>query len=183
MTSQGSICEISYWLEIASAIGSISTFFALIFAGYTILQSVKSRNVETLLNLSQNLFLERQRAFDTDVFELTKQEFHVHQMTNLIEQSCFLTNQKLISGKTKGFLDSWLRDEIRSMKAQDIYQEVFENLKNAELSELIRFHNACEAHDSATELRKALSSEQHWEKVIAGRRWSTSNSPIKKSAH
>lgn len=150
------------WLDIIAAFGSFATVATLFFAAWSIRQNAQARNVSTLAFVTQQLSAEREKAQLAGVYDMTDLEFHVFQMTNLVEQASFIVNHNLVSGRAKDFLLDWLRNEIASMDEQDAYSRQFSGLTEGELTELMklrdRFHRE----------RKEL---EHWEMVIAGRRW------------
>ena len=112
--------------------------------------------------VTQNLFAEREKAQEAGFYGMTGQEFHVFQMTNLVEQACFIVNHGLVSGRSKDFIVDWLRNEILSMDGQEAYKRQLENLVDGELTEFLILRER---------FRKELKEREHWDKVLAGRRW------------
>jgi hypothetical protein len=158
-----------YILDWISAGGSLATVGALLIAAWSIRLSLQSKNLSTLTSLSDSLFSERTRAYHDNVFGFEPTHFHVYQMTNLVEQACFLSNHKLVSGKAKKFLDGWLEVEITSMETQEVYASIFRDFNGDELSELQNFRKRMHKKRSIAKLR----AYAHWERVISGKRWSS----------
>jgi hypothetical protein len=153
----------STWLDILAAAGSFATVITLFFAAWSIRQNAQARNISSLVAVTQQLFAEREKAQAHGIYGMSGQDFHVFQMTNLVEQACFIVNHGLVSGRAKDFLVEWLRNEIASMEEQEPYQVQFAGLTEGELTELMKLR---------ARFHRERAGQKHWDNVIAGRRWS-----------
>lgn len=149
-------------LDVVTGLGSLATVITVLFAGVALLQANQARNLSSIIDIAQQLNQERARAFEAGVYEMDPVEFHVFQMTNLVEHASFIVNRKLVSSHAKAFLLEWLHAEIDQMDSQETYRTQFASLREGELTELMRLRAKllCEKREN-----------EHWEKVISGRRW------------
>ncbi len=153
----------STWLDVLAAAGSFATVITLFFAAWSIRQNAQARNIASLVAVTQQLFAEREKAQQHGIYGMSGQDFHVFQMTNLVEQACFIVNHGLVSGRAKDFLVDWLRNEITAMDEQEPYKMQLATLIDGELTELLKLR---------ARIQRERADQKHWDDVIAGRRWS-----------
>lgn len=150
-------------LDVMVAIGSLATVLTVLFAGVGLRQASQARNLSSIIDIAHQLNHERARAYGAGVYKMEPVEFHVFQMTNLVEHASFIVNKGLVTSHAKAFLLEWLEAEIDQMDSQQSYREQFASLRPGELTELSKLRAKFHGQKHA---------DEHWKKVISGRRWS-----------
>lgn len=129
-------------LDVATAVGALGSFLAVIAAAVAIFQSAKARNLATVIELTRQLSSEREKAHAVGIYGWTDEKFHAFQMVHLVEQAAMIVNQGWVSGaKSREFLLDWLRGEIPSMADQEAYQAMFDDVTGNQLCELFKLRD------------------------------------------
>ncbi|MCZ7930844.1 hypothetical protein O9X90_00825 [Agrobacterium leguminum] len=127
-------------LDILTILGAICSIAAVLLAAAAIRQSAKARNLSTIIEVTRQIYAERQRAQDLGLFELGIAEFHAFQMLHLVEQAAMMINHRLVSGKARSFLRDWLKVELPAMAKQPLYADSFAITEGAELEEMRKLY-------------------------------------------
>ncbi|MBW6420656.1 hypothetical protein KX729_04310 [Rhizobium sp. XQZ8] len=155
-------------LDVATAIGALGSFFAVIAAAVAIFQSAKARNLATVIELTRQLSSEREKAHAAKIYDWSDAQFHAFQMVHLVEQASMIVNQGWVSGKkSREFLLDWLRGEIPSMANQEAYKAMFEGVSGNQLCELFKLRDQFAAeHERAEKKAEAeRKQEAHFENI------------------
>lgn len=173
-----STCEVStQWrlfpeklnlLDIATAVGALGSFLAVIAAAVAIFQSAKARNLATVIELTRQLSSEREKAQAAGIYDWTNEQFHAFQMVHLVEQASMIVNQHWVSGrKSREFLLDWLRGEIPSMANQEAYKAMFEDASGNQLCELFKLRDQFAAEHKHTKDKAEADKkrEAHFEDI------------------
>jgi hypothetical protein len=127
-------------LDVLTALGAVGSFVALVFGAAAIFQSAKARNLSTIIELTKQIYEERQRAHDLKLFSYEDHEMHAFQMLHLVEQASMIVNHRMVSGKSREFLMDWLREELPAMAAQEAYREGFSIANGPQLKEMRKLY-------------------------------------------
>lgn len=127
-------------LDVLTILGAICSIAAVLLAAAAIRQSAKARNLSTIIEVTRQIYAERQRAHDVGLFALGIAEFHAFQMLHLVEQASMIINHRLVSGKARDFLRDWLKVELPAMAKQPLYADSFAITEGAELDEMRKLY-------------------------------------------
>jgi hypothetical protein len=152
------------WLDILGAVSSVSAFVALIFAGISVLQNTKSRNLSTIVEFTAQLAQERRLGFEAKVFgDMSDSQIHAYQMAHLVESAAFIINRNMITGQAKAFLLDWLAVEVPHMEQQKVYQDLFSSTIEGEMAEFFRLRKNLARQHAKRE--RELLQLRHWDKL------------------
>lgn len=144
--------------DILTVSGAFGSLVAIFFAAAAIYQSSKARNLSTIVEITRQIYAERQRAQDLKLFQMDDVEFHAFQMIHLVEQASMIINSRMVSGKSREFLRDWLKVELPEMAKQAAYKDAFSITTGPQLEEMRKLY---------TEICAELRQERLYEEIYA----------------
>lgn len=141
-------------LDLLTLVGATCSILAVLLAAIAIRQSAKARNLSTIVEVTRQIYAERDRAQVLGLFGMGVAEFHAFQMLHLVEQASMIINHRLVSGEAREFLRDWLKVELPSMAKQSIYSGSFADDNGSQLREMKKLYK-----EIVAEIRKEETIE------------------------
>ncbi|MQW08207.1 hypothetical protein GHK45_32090 [Sinorhizobium meliloti] len=161
------------FLDVLAGVASVATLAALWFAAVSVRHNTQARNLAVVVDLYKSLTEQREKAFHSNLYQMTEEQFYVFQMFTLMEHCCFLVNSKAVSGAARDFLVDWLDQEIPEIEDQQQFRDRLDFATGQQLAEYRTYRAGFETREAQRlekRLRGKIGSPEHFDRVLDARR-------------